>query len=150
MAKDNASTAPTKAGFIRQFPTDTPADDIVALGAEAGIALTKKMIWTVQSELRHPPKKSAAKQAKKTAKKPTKKTTKNAATNKTAKKAASSKASKSKKKTTAKATQKKTAKKPTASKAAEQRLKALILQVGLARAEAVYDQLREQLDALLD
>jgi hypothetical protein len=65
MVKDTASNAaPTKAGFIRQFPTDTPADDIVALGAEAGLELTKKMIWTVQSELRHP-----AKKKKKTAKK---------------------------------------------------------------------------------
>jgi uncharacterized membrane protein YgaE (UPF0421/DUF939 family) len=135
MAKSTAAEpALSKAGFIRQFPTDTPADDVVALGAEAGLTLTKKMVWTVQSELRHPKKASSKKASSKSSSKK----------NKTAKKAA---AKKSAKKT---AKKKKAASKPTATKAAEQRLKALILQVGLARAEAVYDQLREQLDALLD
>jgi hypothetical protein len=139
MSKSTAAEpALSKAGFIRQFPTDTPADDVVALGAEAGLTLTKKMVWTVQSELRHPKKASSKKPSssskKKATKKAAKKPTKKAAAKKSAKKTA----------------KKKAAPKPTATKAAEQRLKALILQVGLARAEAVYDQLREQLDALLD
>lgn len=142
MAKDTAAdAAPTKAGFIRQFPTDTPADDIVALGAEAGLQLTRKMIWNVQSELRHPKttatRKAAAKKTKATAKK------KSTTTTRTGPKKAGGKAR-------GKPGSAKKASTPAATRAAEQRLKALILQVGLARAEAVYDQLRQQLDALLD
>lgn len=57
-----AEPAMTKAAFIRSLPRSTPAEEVVAKGAEANLKFTKEYVWGVRSKGK---KKSAAKRASK-------------------------------------------------------------------------------------
>jgi hypothetical protein len=50
--KAKASKRMNKTAFIRGFGPDVPANEIVAKGKAQGLDLTKKFIWTKQSEMR--------------------------------------------------------------------------------------------------
>lgn len=137
----------TKSGFIRSLPDRTPAKEVIAKAKEAGLELKEKLIWTVQSEMRSEANGGAKKPAKKTAQ-----TTSaaSAAASSRAPAAASAKSNGkkgSKKKAPAKAAAKATT--IAHSSGAEQKMKALILQLGTTRADELYRSVRKELDALV-
>jgi len=59
----SAETAMTKAAFIRSLPRSTPAEEVVAKGAEANLKFTKEYVWGVRSKGKT--KKSSGKKASK-------------------------------------------------------------------------------------
>ncbi len=133
-SSDKSDKPMTKNAFIRGFDPSTPADDVVAKGKEAGLDLTKKSVWNIQSALRIAAG-GGAKKAKAPAKKPGKaaktepvKAHAIAAGKAPAKKSASSSAS--------------------AGGSLEHKLKLLIVEVGTARAEEIYRSVRHQLSAI--
>lgn len=134
---------PTKSGFIRSLPDRTPAKEVIAKAKEVGLDLKEKLIWTVQSEMRSEAKGGAKKSAKKSAQA-------GSGTAGTAPRAASAKSNGkkgSKKKATAKVAAKTTA--IANSSGAEQKMKAIIVQLGTTRADELYRSVRKELDALV-
>jgi hypothetical protein len=145
-AKKKATKGISKTAFIRGFGPDASADDIVAKGKEQGLALTKKYVWTKQSEMR---KEATAPTGKKAASAPTEKKAASApqAPKKTARKARR-KASKAPKQAPSAAVAPKAVAKPARDDAA-QRMKALIIELGTVRADELYRGVRAQLDAMV-
>ncbi len=144
-----------KSAFVRGFDPATPADEIVTKGKEAGLELTKKMIWTMQSEMRALAKggeggakkvKKAGKKAKKTSKKSSKKASKAVRVSAAPATATATASSAKPAGAPAKA---RAASAPTASASGlEQKLKALIVEIGTSRAEEIYRSVRHQLSAI--
>ncbi len=123
----NADKPMTKAGFIKGFAPDASADEIVAKGKEAGLEITKKYVWTLQSELR-------AGGTKKTSKPIKGKRTFKVAASKGAKAATIPPAASAKAKPVSNA---------------EQQLKALVIELGTVRAEEIYRSVCKQLEAIM-
>lgn len=135
----------TKTAFIKTFADNTPADDIVAKGKEAGLELTKKFVWTIQSEVRGAAKSTGKKAAKAKAKsgKPT-------SVVKAAPKAEAPAPTKpAAKKPSARKTASAAAAPGTAANTAEQKMRGLIVELGTARADAIYRSVRDQLSMIV-
>jgi DNA-binding protein HU-beta len=144
----------TKSAFIRSLPDRTPAKEVIAKAKEAGLDLTEKHVWTVQSEMRSGTKGGAKKSVKKAAKKATQAISAPAAAASAAPTAptksapAKSMSKKSpKKKAPAKVVAKKAASAESAS--AEHKMKALIVQLGTMRADELYRAMRKEIDAIV-
>lgn len=155
----------TKAGFIRSMGPDVAPAEVIAKAKEQGIELTKKLVWTTQSEMRTGGKSNGkarktkgsamtvaikpddgataangaglAPTAPATRKKPgPKKGFRKAAAKATKAAAAPAKAAAAPAKVTNGVT-------------AEQKLKALVIELGTARAEEIYRAVRTQLSAIV-
>jgi len=145
----------TKTGFIKTFAPDVSADEIVAKGKAAGLELTKKFIWTLQSEMRKASgtTRKVGKAAK--GKKAVKVATSKRAAVVTAAPVAAAAALPKKKGTskkgahTARKNGAATPAKAAAGSSAEQKLKALVIELGTARADELYRSVRDQLNAIL-
>jgi hypothetical protein len=142
--KKAASAKISKTDFIRNLGPDLPADEIIEKAKAQGLSLTRKYVWTKQSEMRNG--KGAAKEGG--ASRPTK-----AAGKKTARKAVV--AAKRGRKKAAKARRvpiaavaAKRATQP-AERDAVQQMRALILGLGTVRADEVYRQVRADIDAFV-
>jgi hypothetical protein len=129
----------TKTGFIKSFADSVPADEIVAKAKDAGLDLTKKFVWTIQSEMRSGTGKKSKKKAVRkgsgmTAKATVGRTVPSA--QKTANRkfgpSAATSASSNGSRTTA-----------------EQRLTALVIELGTTRADEVYKSVRAKLNNLV-
>lgn len=140
----------TKAGFIKTFAPSVSADEIVAKAKEAGLELTSKYIWTLQSEMRKAT--GATKKAGRAAK--GKKPVKTVSPSVSAAPVAAPAPSPKKKGTVKKGARKVTTNGPaapvraSAGASAEQKLKALVIELGTARAEEIYKSVRAQLSAI--
>jgi len=135
-----------KSAFIRGFSPRTPAAEIVAKGKEAGIELTPKFIWTLQSEMRLGGK-GAGKKSKKAARKAIK-AAKSVTTTAIAKTSAARKVGRSVKATKTKPSVPQV-RATSPSSSAEQKLRSLIIELGTARADEIYRTVRHQLNALV-
>jgi len=144
----------TKTGFIRSMSPEVPAEEVIAKAKEQGIELTKKLVWTTQSEMRGAVK-SAGKMSKSvkikkvetavTAPEVPSSMAAAPASAKPAKKKPGPKAGFRKKGARAAAAPAKAASGTTA----EQKLKALVIELGTTRADEVYRSVRAQLNAIL-
>lgn len=148
----------TKTGFIRSLgPAVAPAE-VIAKAKERGLELTKKLVWTTQSEMRTGGKGSGkspkAKGAAKTAAikpdgitPPTDQAAPAPTTPATRKKPGPKKGFR---KAAAKAIKTAAAPPKTANgTTAEQKLKALVIELGTARADEVYRAVKSQLSAIV-
>ena len=156
----SSSKGMTKTGFIRNMGPDVAPDEVIAKAKEQGLELTKKLVWTTQSEMR-----TGGKGAGKKGKAPNgKKVTATNVTPDTATPAVAApvaaKPAKRKKPGPKAGFRKKAARKAaaqasaapakaTSGSTAEQKLKALVIELGTARADEVYRSVRAQLSALL-
>lgn len=136
--KARAAKRMTKTTFIRSFGPDVPADEIVAKGKAAGLSLTKKYVWTQQSEMRRGGKKAS---------KSTTPSRAGAAAPAATKGRRGSRKSKRTDEPTVAANAREGAR-PYAGDA-EQRMRALIIELGTARADRLYREMRAQLDAIV-
>lgn len=132
----------TKTGFIKSFADSVPADDIVAKAKDAGLELTKKFVWTIQSEMRSGAGKKSKKKAPKKGSTITAKATVGR-TIPTAKKAAGRKFGPSPSSFAASTSP------STGKTSAEQRLTALVIELGTTRADEVYKSVRAKLNNLV-
>jgi hypothetical protein len=126
----------TKTGFIKSFSDSVSADEIVAKGKDAGIELTKKFVWTIQSEMRS----AAGKKAKRGPKK---------GSTITAKATIGRSIPKPQKTAGRKFGSPAVATSSTGKASAEQRLTALVIELGTARADEVYKSVRAKLNNLV-
>jgi hypothetical protein len=153
----NSSDKPmTKTGFIRSLSPEVPADEVIAKAKEQGIELKKKLVWTTQSEMRTGGKHSgrvapkARRSTKKRAIKPG-----NVAHATSEASAPTAPATRKKpgpkkgfRKTAAKAAAA-TPAKTTNGATAEQKLRALVIELGTERADQVYRAVKSQLEAIV-
>ncbi len=144
--KSNTGDKISKSGFIRTLADNTPAKEVIAKAKEAGLELNEKYVWTVQSAMR--PKAKSAKPA----------VPSNAAQPSGAAATSGRKAKKSKSKKKSQATKqpavaagsvKPVTRSPSTTSATEQKMKAMIVELGTARADEVYRSVRRELDALV-
>ncbi len=142
----------TKTGFIRSFGPDVSANEIVAKGKEAGLDFEKKYVWTLQSEMRNGTG-GTGKKSKRSAKKMGKKAA-TVASPVAAHASVADPSAKKKygfKKGTGKVVTKvaTAATKPAGRSSAEHELKALIVELGTARAEGIYRAVRTRLSMIV-
>jgi hypothetical protein len=147
----------TKTGFIRSLSPEVPADEVIAKAKEQGIELKKKLVWTTQSEMRTGGNSSGrvAPKARRSAKKRAIKRDDIATATSEAAPAATATATGKKpgpKKGFRKAAAKAAAAAPakaTNGATAEQKLRALVIELGTERADRVYRAVKSQLDAIV-
>ena len=145
----------TKTGFIRSMGPDVSPAEVIAKAKDQAIELTKKLVWTTQSEMRTAAKGDgkAAPKAKRSAKTAPSKSDEGATTASTGVPARKRKPGPKKgfRKAAAKAAAKTAAAsvKATNGSTAEQKLKALVIELGTARADQVYRAVKSQLDAIV-
>jgi len=142
----------TKSGFIKGLGIDMSADEIVAKGKEAGLDLDKKYVWTLQSEMRKATGGGTGKMTKRSAKKLGKKAVTVASSGSA--NLAGAAAPKKKygfKNGTSKAAAPvaAAASKANGGSSAEHKMKALIVELGTARAEEIYRAVRTQLNTIV-
>ncbi len=145
-----------KTAFIKSFEDDVSADEIVAKAKDAGLDLRKKLIWTVQSEVRNSGKGGSAKNGISKAPKPAK--AKKAAKVKPANKppakagdAVTAAKPRGAKKSAKGARELKTysSTAPASKSSPEQKMTALLVELGTARGDELYRSVRNKLNALV-
>ena len=158
VAKNNTSKCEkpmTKAGFIRHIGPDVAPAEVIAKAKEQGLDLTKKLVWNTQSEMRTGG--NAAPKAKRSIKAARSKPEQGAATASKAI-AAHTVPAKRKKPGPKKGFRQAAAKAAATSAApvkaangatAEQKLTALVIELGTARAEEVYRAVKGRLNAIV-
>lgn len=147
----------SKTGFIRSMGPHVPPSEIIAKAKDQGIELTKKLVWTTQSEMRTGKGAGKKRKASKGRTESTGATLEGAAPvvvapvmAKPAKKKPGPKAG-FRKKAAGKAVAKASSAPAKASNGstAEQKLKALVIELGTTRADEVYRAMKNQLSAIL-
>jgi len=145
-----------KTAFIKGFAHDTPADEIVAKGKEAGLDIKSKYIWTLQSEMRKAADGAAKKAGKVSKGRKAAKVVPSKAAGVTAGLLAAAVPPAKKKAVSAKKGSHKASKKRTTAPAkvapasnAEHKMTALVIELGTARADELYRSVRNRLNAIL-
>jgi hypothetical protein len=153
--RDKSDKPMSKTAFIRSMGPDVPPGEVIAKAKEQGLELAKKLVYTTQSEMR-----TGGKGAGKKGKAPKgKKVTVRSVTPGTATPVVAApvaaKPTKRKKPGPKAGFRKKAAKaaaapaKASNGSTAEQKLKALVIELGTARADEVYRAVKGQLNAIL-